>query len=184
MGQQGGINFTQTIKKHKNQIFVLTNKSIVRGKVFAWREYLDHIKYKENADWSAILKAALEIYNGEVKGFSRVPDEKEVREGLLGSFMKDMIKESVQQAIYKYTGTIGQKGSALTPIKEDPKGAQLSNMLQWDLIAIKSAIEFCLAINSTSLLFSDIFQIFAQSGLEKKFLMNLEPFILGGSFRK
>lgn len=72
------------------------NKTLKRGKVFAWREYLDHIKYKENADWSAVLKAALEIYNGEAKGFARVPDEKEVREGLLGSFMKDMIKESVQ----------------------------------------------------------------------------------------
>lgn len=92
---QGGINFTQSVKKYKNQIFFLGTKTLVRGKVFAWREYLDHIKYKENADWSAVLKAALEIYNGEVKGFSRVPDEKEVREGLLGSFMKDMIKESV-----------------------------------------------------------------------------------------
>jgi len=60
----------------------------------------------------------------------------------------------------------------------------VQSALQWDLIAIKSAIEFCLAINSTQLLFSDIFQLFSQSGLESKFLANLEPFILSGSFRK
>ena len=77
-------------------------KAITRGKVFTWREYLDYIKFKENADWSTVLKTALEIYNGEVKGLSRVPDEKEVREGLLGSFMKDMIKDSVNQVIFKY----------------------------------------------------------------------------------
>lgn len=59
-----------------------------------------------------------------------------------------------------------------------------TSALQWDLIAIKSAIEFCLAINSIQLLFTDIFQLFSQSGLETKFLTNLEPFILTGSFKK
>ena len=89
------MNFSQSVKKYRNQIFFLGTKAIIRGKVFTWREYLDHRKFKENADWSTVLKTALEIYNGEVKGFSRVPDEKEIREGLLGSFMKYMIKESV-----------------------------------------------------------------------------------------
>lgn len=64
--------------------------------MLTWREYLDNVKFKENADWSAVLKAALEVYSGEIKGLARVPDEKEVREGLLGGFMKDLIKESVQ----------------------------------------------------------------------------------------
>ena len=72
------------------------NKSIIREKVFTWREYIEYIKFKENADWSTVLKTALEIYNGEIKGFARVPDDKEAREGLLGGYMKDMIKESVQ----------------------------------------------------------------------------------------
>jgi hypothetical protein len=44
---------------------------------------------------STVLKSALDIYNGEYKGFAKVPDEKEVRECLLGSFMKDLIKENV-----------------------------------------------------------------------------------------
>ena len=90
------MNYTQAVKKYKNQIFFLGTKQLVRGKVFTWREFIDHIKFKESADWSTVLKTALEIYNGEVKGFARVPDEKEVREGLLGGYMKDMIKESVQ----------------------------------------------------------------------------------------
>jgi hypothetical protein len=89
------VNFTQSVKRYKNQIFFLGTKQIVRAKVFTWREFIDYIKFKENADWSTVLKTALEIYNGEAKGFARVPDEKEVREGLLGGYMKDMIKESV-----------------------------------------------------------------------------------------
>jgi hypothetical protein len=99
------VNFTQSVKRYKNQIFFLGTKQIVRAKVFTWREFIDYIKFKENADWSTVLKTALEIYNGEAKGFARVPDEKEVREGLLGGYMKDMIKESVKQAITKFNGS-------------------------------------------------------------------------------
>lgn len=106
------------MKKYKNHVFFMGTKQIVRGKVFTWREFIDHIKFKESADWSTVLKTALEIYNGEVKGFSRVPDEKEVREGLLGGYMKDMIKESVQQAITKFNGTSSR---AMSVTREEQK---------------------------------------------------------------
>jgi hypothetical protein len=71
------------------------NKTVLRGRLFSWKEYLEHIKFKENYDWLTVLKVALEIYNGETKGYAKVPDEKEVREGILKSYMKDMIKDSV-----------------------------------------------------------------------------------------
>lgn len=107
---QNVYNLTQSVKRFKNQIFFMGQRALTRGKVFTWREYLDYVKFKENADWSAVLKTALEIYNGEIKGLARLPDEKEVREGLLGSFMKDMIKDSVQQAIYKFNGGSKPRG--------------------------------------------------------------------------
>ena len=78
------------------------NKNVVKGRLFAWKEYLDHIKFKENYDWLRVLKVGLEIFNGDTKGYAKVPDEKEIREGMLKSFMKDMIKDSVQSVIYKY----------------------------------------------------------------------------------
>jgi hypothetical protein len=49
----------------------------------------------------AVLKVSLEIFNGDLKGYSQVPDEKEVRERFLKSFMQDLIKTSVQNAIFK-----------------------------------------------------------------------------------
>ncbi len=57
---------------------------MTRGKVFTWKEYLEHLKIKESADWSTVLKIVLEIYNGELKGLARVPDEKKIREEILG----------------------------------------------------------------------------------------------------
>ena len=49
---------------------------------------------------------------------------------------------------------------------------------------MKVAIEFCLQINATYFLFTDIFQLFQERQLESKFLSCLEPFILAGQFKK
>ena len=78
------------------------SKSLVQAHLFSWKEYLDHIKFKENHDWLTVLKVCLEIYTGDSKGFSKVPDEKETREKQLKPYMKDMIKDSVTTVIYKY----------------------------------------------------------------------------------
>lgn len=109
-----------------------------------------------------VLKVALEIYNGEAKGYAKVPDEKEIREGILKGFMKDMIKDSVQQVIYKFNST---------KTASDPKQAVVSTeTYQADSIAIKVAIEFCLSISATFFLFTEIYQIFVDQSLEHKFI--------------
>jgi len=46
-----------------------------------------------------VLKKALDIYNGELKGFAGVPDEKEIREGLLKTYMKDLLKTTIESII-------------------------------------------------------------------------------------
>lgn len=38
------------------------------------------MQFKENNNWLSILKLALEIYDGDLKGYANVADEKEVRE--------------------------------------------------------------------------------------------------------
>lgn len=103
------MNYNQSVKKYKNLVFFMCGKTIVRGKLFTWKEYLDHIKFKENYDWLTVLKVALEIYNGDTKGYSKVPDEKESREQMLKGVMKEMIKESVNQVIFKYAAAQNNK---------------------------------------------------------------------------
>ena len=77
------------------------NKGLMSGHLFSWQEYLDHIKFKENYDWLTVLKVALEIYNGEAKGYAKIADEKEQREKQLKQYLKDMIKDSVTAVIQK-----------------------------------------------------------------------------------
>lgn len=46
-----------------------------------------------------MLKIAMEIYNGDLKGYAKLPDQKEVREDCLKNFMKDLIKRSIETVL-------------------------------------------------------------------------------------
>ena len=96
------------------------NKSVLQGHLFSWKEYFDHIKFKESYDWLTVLKIGLEVYTGESKGFSKVPDEKEKREKLLKEHMRDMIKDSVQSVIFKYMQA-NQRNNEVTAVNEEEK---------------------------------------------------------------
>ena len=50
-------------------------------------------------------------------------------------------------------------------------------------VSIKMAIECCLAIKDTHFMFGEIYEKFAEYGLEQAFVQHLEPFIKHGRFR-
>ena len=48
------------------------------------------------------MKLALEIYNGDLKGYANVADEKEVREENLKGYMEDLVKSTIESVILKF----------------------------------------------------------------------------------
>jgi len=120
---------------------------VQRGRIFSWREYIEHIKFTLNYDWLSVLKVALEIFNGDLKGYAQVPDEKDLRERLLQPYMKDLLKQSITTVIHQFKN----KSSSAKETKTE---------FEADSIAIKVAIEFCLNIAATEFLFKDIFSLF------------------------
>jgi len=80
----------------------LGQKKVTLAHLASWKEYLEYIKFQENYDWLKVLKVALSIYNGDTKGFARVPDEHNARKTMLKIYMKDLIKDSVQTVIFKF----------------------------------------------------------------------------------
>ena len=45
---------------------------------------------------------ALDIYNGDLKGYSLVPDEKDAREADLRDYMQDLIKTTIHEMVIKF----------------------------------------------------------------------------------
>jgi hypothetical protein len=143
--------------------------------LLSWREYIEKLKFSDNYDWLTVLKAALEIYNGELRGFALLPDEKERREEYLKDYMKKLIMTSIQTVLYKF-----QK------VSETPKSESDDDSKSYSIedIAIKVSIEFCLNINETQFLFSEVFDFFRENGLRENFISLLCPPIVAGQFRK
>ena len=148
-------NYTNSVGIYKQNIIFLGSKTIYRGRIFSWKEYIDFIK--EKYDWLAVLKIALEIYNGDLKGYAKIPDEKEVREAYMKTFMKELLKSSIETTIYKFKQK-GNSASSITSVNYADSGISMDH--QADQVAIKVAIEFCLSINATDFLFADIFMLF------------------------
>ena len=71
----------------KNIIFICQNR-IIRARHLSWREFIDKLKFTDNLDWLTVLKVALEIFNGAIKGFAMLPDAKERRQEFLKDYMK------------------------------------------------------------------------------------------------
>jgi len=47
--------------------------------------------FRKKLDWTGILKLALDIYTGELKGFSNISDSKQTRESQLLPFMQQLL---------------------------------------------------------------------------------------------
>lgn len=170
-------NYTNSIQRHKQNVLFLGTRSLQRARIHAWKEYIETMKEKH--DWLAVLKVALEIYNGDLKGFAKVADEKEIREQQMKPFLKELLKSSIETVIYKFQqkniGTAAGRSYTISNSASDYRA---------DEIAIKVAIEFCLNIGATHFLFTEIFGLFNQFNLRPKLIANLEPFLISGQFKK
>lgn len=63
----------------KKNIIYICEKRVMMARLFSWREYIDKLKFTDNQDWLSVLQVALEIYQGDLKGFAMLPDAKERR---------------------------------------------------------------------------------------------------------
>ena len=160
-------NFQNSISVSANSVMVLGNSKVLSVKLFNWEEFLKFIQ--KQWDWLVWLKVALDIYYGEIKGYSGVPYAKEARENSLKPKMKSFLSEGIYSMIKNY--------------KSNRLYHEIHADYQADNIAIKASVEFWKIINSFPFLFNEIFSLFHKEGLESRFIENLEPFIFADYFK-
>ena len=174
------MNFNNTICQYKKNIIFLGQSKIYRARLLSWREFIDKLKFTDNHDWLTVLKVALEIYNGEIKGFAMLPDEKRRRQDFLNDYMKKLILTSIQTVIFKYKNSHSSQSDST---HNDSDSSQEEKDFSIDKIAIKVSIEFCLQIQEVDYLFNDIYRFFAEKDLQDKFIQHLCAPIIAGQFR-
>ena len=162
-------NFCNSIITYENNLIVLGQSDILSAELFYWEKYLYYIQ--NNYGWLVCLKAALDIYNGDLKGFYGVPYIAHERQSALIDKLKQLVLQGINLMIQSFYGNRN---------KEVLDDGNVEN----DNSVIKVTIEFCNEIKSSDFLFTTIFDEFARQGYEDKFVENLEQFILIGYFKE
>ena len=154
-------NFTYTLVSDKNRVLYLGTQVMYMGRLHNWFDYIQSLECEQLTK----LKLALDIYQGQLKGFGGVPIEQDQRMLQLQPKMKRLIEEGVASM-------------AQVSDSSEPRGE-----FSAEQIAIRVAIEFCLRIDAVDFLFSTLLNQFAEYNLEKEFFSTLENFILSESLK-
>lgn len=175
-------NFNNSICQYEKYIIFICSSKIYQAKLLSWREFLDKLKFSGKQDWLTKLKVALEIYNGEIKGFAMLPDAKERRQKYLKDYMKQLILTQIQTVIFKY-GASHQDSDSTHMDSDEVNSSSEERDFTIDKVSIRASIEFCLQISEVGFLFGDIYRFFVEKGLEDKFINLLSAPIIAGQFR-
>ena len=70
-------NYSNVVHLWQQNVMFLNGQKVLRARVFSWKEFLNIMRSNRNSDWLSILKVAMEIFNGDAKGFAFLPDSKE-----------------------------------------------------------------------------------------------------------
>lgn len=94
-------NYSNVVNLWQQNVMFLNGQKVLRARVFSWKEFLNIMRQNRNSDWLSILKVAMEIFNGDAKGFAFLPDSKEQREEELVEYMREMILKIITQEVDK-----------------------------------------------------------------------------------
>ena len=151
------VSFDNSISYYKRNLAFLCQDKIVIAKTHSWRNLMDKLVRKQGEDWLTVLKAALEIYTGEMEGFAELPAANEQRHAIMKDYMKDLLLTKIK--------TVVSRPSA-RPSAPNPEGEEIEEDFSLEEVAIKVAIEYCLAISEVEFLFNEIYTFFLENELE------------------
>ena len=59
--------------KLRKQIMILGDMKLLMVRLLSWSEYLNKLRMLDNKDWITVLKVAIDLYNGKIRGFASLP---------------------------------------------------------------------------------------------------------------
>ena len=147
ISNEAKVNYNSLIFQHKKIIVAVGRDKIHQARLSSWKEFIEKIRAEKN--WLTVLRVAVDVFQGKVKGLALLPDQQERRDIVLRQYMRDLILNSVK-----------------TAFQDSAKSIQIcqSSKLIMDKMAIKVAIEFCLQTKDPDYLFESLYPLFDSKG--------------------
>ncbi|CEH14166.1 Vacuolar assembly/sorting protein VPS8 [Ceraceosorus bombacis] len=162
-----------SMRSYKGQLFILTTHEVVAGTALSWADHL--LSFVSKGDFLGAVDLATAFYTG-ARGQHALglPDDVYARKSVVGGKLRELMRASVQYAFSP------ERLTDSTHVTPDGRGVDRTEQFQ-QLAA--SCAEACVAIEDLDLLFSEIYDAYADNGIESIFAEQLELFIVTGRIR-
>lgn len=151
--------FYMSFKTYKNRIFLLGFNDVSIGSLSNWADRL--IALMENGDYVGAIQLATSYYTGDADKLTvGLPEDSEVRHAMVRDKLKEIMSASLKYAF-------GQR-------QKDPSTADDNHLRE----LAETCFTACQSLGDDDFLFEEMYEWYAETGVQGIFLEILEPYIL------
>lgn len=130
-----------------------------------------------DSTWIDTFQKALDIFDGKIKGFKGVVDDRDLRQESMKAELKLLVTDLIDKLIAQWKAMASKMEKSGQPQVE-----VVDHFQSKQRVLIKRAIEICVDIWEPFFLFNELFQKFVDQDMQGLFTEELKPYILSGTF--
>ncbi|KAL3622320.1 hypothetical protein CASFOL_033731 [Castilleja foliolosa] len=148
-------------------IYILGSEHLIVSRLLSWKERIEVLR--KAGDWMGALNMAMTLYDGQTYGVIDLPKNLDDIQRSLMPYLVELLQSYVSE-VFSYI--------SVSCYSQNVNGDQSDEIKEQYSRVGGVAVEFCVHIGRTDILFDDILSKFEDAHSKETFLELLEPYIL------
>ncbi|GFQ05580.1 vacuolar protein sorting-associated protein 8 homolog [Phtheirospermum japonicum] len=148
-------------------VYILGSEHLIVSRLLSWKERIEVLR--KAGDWMGALNMAMTLYDGQTYGVIDLPKNLDDIQRSLMPYLVELLQSYVSE-VFSYI--------SVSCYSQSVNGDQSDEIKEQYTRVGGVAVEFCVHIGRTDILFEDILSKFEDAHSKETFLELLEPYIL------
>ncbi|XP_074334037.1 uncharacterized protein LOC141671649 isoform X2 [Apium graveolens] len=158
-------------------IYVLGPKQLTLSRLLPWKERIEVLR--KSGDWIGALNMAISLYNGATHGVIDFPRTADEVNNTVMPYLVELLLSYVDEVFSYMSVAFGNQIGKLDQLEDSSTSGSVRSEIEEQFTRVGGvAVEFCVHIKRTDILFDEIHSRFVSVQHNDTFLELLEPYIL------
>ncbi|XP_008229220.1 PREDICTED: vacuolar protein sorting-associated protein 8 homolog [Prunus mume] len=159
-------------------VYVLGPMHLIVSRLLPWKERIQVLR--RAGDWMGALNMAMTIYDGQAHGVVDLPRTLVAVQEAIKSYLVELLLSYVEEVFSYISVALGNQIGIMDQVDDlNSKSSSVHSEIKEQYTRVGGvAVEFCVHIKRTDILFDEIFSKFVAVQQRDTFLELLEPYIL------
>ncbi|KAK5776227.1 Vps8 [Gossypium arboreum] len=159
-------------------VYILGPMHLTVCRLLPWKERIQVLR--KAGDWMGALNMAMTLYDGQAHGVIDLPRNLDAVQETIMPYLVELLLSYVDEVFSYISVALGnQIGKAEQPDDQESRNGSVHSEIKEQFTRVGGvAVEFCVHIRRTDILFDEIFSKFVAIQQRDTFLELLEPYIL------